>query len=453
MSAASETVVEGDLRALNRISIPLMLFLFFESIAALSERIFLSYHSPQSVHSSLSANYLAIIFQSPCVVIAMMAQVFVGMYHGSGAFRRIGPCVWQLIWFSLFSFFLTLPLSAAFSSWYFRGTSLEESAISYFMTMAWGNFLYPLHTALTSFYLGRGKTLFVACTMVGSYLLHLFLSWLLIFGVGGWIPSYGAKGAALGKCLSLAGVCLIFFAAFLRGKNRQVYNTGSWRFSPVSLWNYMTPGFVRAFGYLSCKMCWAASCYVMIQKGGVYLDVLTIGGTVTSFLVFISTGIYKAILTISSNLIGANRKRDLWRLPRSFLLYEGIILAALALPLLVFPSSLVYFFDSSLRDVFAKTFPSIHYAIWVYLLVLTVQMSFCALLITLKEFRFQLYCYLFLLPLSSSFVYWGIGLQGWSPDKLWWMMALESGVMLGLFWLRFRQLIGSIWASRRSIPT
>ena len=73
--AQSQAVIEGNLKTLTRISLPIMLFLFCEALTLFFERIFLSYHSMNAVHASLNAGYLATIFQSPCVAIAAMAQV------------------------------------------------------------------------------------------------------------------------------------------------------------------------------------------------------------------------------------------------------------------------------------------------------------------------------------------------------------------------------------------
>lgn len=307
MNRASKPIIKGDLRTLMRISIPLMFFLFCEAITFFCERVFLSYHSLDSLRGSLNATYLATLFQSPCVAIAVMAQVSVGFYQGNSEYKRIGPCVWQLIWFSFLSFLVTLPISYQVSSWYFRGTVIEKVGVEYFMILALGNFLFPLNTALSAFYLGRGKTLLVTSLMLTSYVLNLFLSWLLIFGTAEIVPALGAKGAALAKCISLGIICCIFFSTFLSRKNREIYSTDFWRFSPTALWHYVCPGLVRALGYLSSKICWVAACYVMIKKGGRYLDVLTIGGTIITFLVFTTNGLYKAILTIASNLIGAEK--------------------------------------------------------------------------------------------------------------------------------------------------
>ena len=140
MDEASKPIIKGDLRALIRISVPLMLFLFCEALTLFCERIFLSYHSIDSVHGSLSASYLAKIFQAPCIAIGAMGQVFVGFYQGSGEYKQIGPCVWQLIWFSFLSFLITLPLSYLVSSWYFRGTAIEKIGVECFLILCFRKF-------------------------------------------------------------------------------------------------------------------------------------------------------------------------------------------------------------------------------------------------------------------------------------------------------------------------
>ena len=173
----SQPITRGDLWTLVRISLPLMLFLFCDTLTTFTERIFLSHLSTDGVPGSLNATYLASIFQNPCIAIAAMGQVFVGLYQGSGELKRIGPCVWQLIWFSLLSLVITFPLSIWASHFYFKDTLIYQAGTEYFSILAVGNFLFPLSIALSSFYIGRGKTLFVTLTMLTSYALNLTLSW------------------------------------------------------------------------------------------------------------------------------------------------------------------------------------------------------------------------------------------------------------------------------------
>lgn len=439
MKVVSKGVREGDLRTLARISLPLMFFLCCENLTGLIERVFLSYYSIEGIQASLSATYLARMFQLPLVAVCTMGQVFVGLYLGSGETKRIGPCIWQLIWFSILSLFITLPLSFFASSWYFRDTLFQEQGVGYFNILSLGNFLFPLSAALSSFYLGRGRTFFVTTLMLGSYLLHLSLSWLLIFGVEGFIPSLGVKGAALAKSISLGVLCWVLFWSFLRRINREVYGTSSWKFSLISLWSYMQPGMVRAFGFLSSQLCWVSVTYIMIKKGGDFLNVLTVGGTLVAFWTFIPNGIYRAILTIASNLIGARKISAVWQLCRSSRVHAVIFTAILAVPFLLFPNSMAYFFDASFQELFRETIGSINVWIWFYLFTFTLQMSLCGLLVAAQDLKAQMLCYIFLWATGFAPVYFGLGLGGWGADKLWLLAAVENLIYSAFFYFQLRK--------------
>lgn len=431
--------ITSDFTSFVRLSLPLMLFLFCETLTLFVERIFLSHYSIEAVHASVNASYFASIFQTPCVAIAAMAQVFVGFYHGSSEYKRIGPCVWQLIWFSLGSLLLIIPLSYCTSSIYFKNTVIQDLGTQYFRILAIGNFLFPLSTTLSSFYLGRGKTFLVTVLMLTSYALNLLLSFVLIFGIDGILPSLGIKGAALAKCFSLGFFCSIFFLFFLSKTNRELYATNCWKFSLVALWSYTRPGLVRAFGYFSSKVCWVAVSYLMIKKGGEYLDVLTVGGTIISLLVFIVNGIYQAVLTVASNLLGAKKYQDIWRLCRSFTIYISLIAIFLFFPLIFFPDIMIYFFDSSSYDHFRNTFVSINHWIWLYMIAVAIQLSLCGIIVAARDIKFQFYTYLLIWVTSFLPAYFIINQKGLSPDTLWLIMAIENVIFAIIFFFRLLQ--------------
>jgi MATE family multidrug resistance protein len=310
---------------------------------------------------------------------------------------------------------------------------------SYFNILVFGNFLFPLNTTLTSFYLGRGKTMFVTTVLIASYVLHLALCWMLIFGIEGLIPSLGIRGAALAKCLSVGCCCLIFFWAFLKKKNRELYGTGFWQISPAALWSYIQPGIVRAFAYFSSKAGWVLISYLMIKKGGAYLDVITIGGTVGALLMFIVTGNYQAILTIAPNLLGNKDYAEIWKLCRSLAIYTCILGMIVAVPLFMYPQLLIHFFGVSTREIFEKTFSTINHWIWFYFVALTIQMGLCGLIIAVGELKIQFCVFLLntltsLLPVYLTMYFWG-----WNPDKLWLIMALENVIFALIFLHCLRQ--------------
>jgi Na+-driven multidrug efflux pump len=157
------------------------------------------------------------------------------------------------------------------------------------------------------------------------------------------------------------------------------------------------------------------------------------GGTVIHFLMFIVSGLYKAVLTIASNLIGAGQLKEIKQLCRSCVILMGIIAGLLMIPLFTFPSSLIYFFDAPSRAIFKETFHTINHWIWMYLFCMGVQNSFCAVLIACKDVKTQLYGYLFLCPLFLGIAYVGLGQAAWLPDKVWLLMVLENLTFLALF--------------------
>lgn len=428
--------MKGDLRTLIRVSLPLFLFLFCEGLAFLGEKAFLSrYYGVSAVSGTLNGGYLAFIFQSSCAAVASMALVFIGLYQGKGELKEIGPCVWQLIWFSFLSLIITLPLGLLSARLYFKGTVVEEIGLSYFNVLSWGNFLFPLNTALTSFYIGRGKTTLVSLLMLASYCLNLLLCWLLIFGIKDSIPPLGIRGAALAKCLSLGVVCVVFFTLFLSKTNREIYGTGIWGLSLKRLWVYMRPGMMRVFQCFWVRGSWAAISYLMISKGGSYLDVQAIGGMVIFFLAFIVVGIQRAILAISPNLLGGKHYDEIRHLFRSLSIYVGIIGVILTVPLFLYPQAFTLFFDASSREVFDRVFGQINHWIWLHIVALSVQMGLCGFIVAIQDLKTQFYSFILITIVSFFTVYLAMDVWSCSPDKLWLIMGLEN-VLLALvfFW-------------------
>ncbi|MCB1116468.1 MAG: hypothetical protein KDK71_08365, partial [Chlamydiia bacterium] len=428
----------GDLRTLARISLPLMFYLFCECLTLASERVFLSYYSLEAVQGALSGLYLAAIFQLSTVAIASMAQVFVGYYHGGGERIQIGPCVWQLIWFSLLSSLLVLPLSHLASLWYFKGTAIEQVGREYFKVLSYGNFLFPLNAALTSFYLGRGKTVLVSIATITSYGLQLLLSWLLIFGVQGIIPPLGAQGAALGQCLSLGSLSLFFFFLLMRKSHRDCYQTNQWKLRPSALWGFIRPGLVRALNQFVIRLYWILYVSLILKKGGLYLDVLTVGGLVFAFFRFIIVGLLQAMLTITSNLLGKKSYHELWRFFRSSSLYVGMISGLLFIVLIYFPNVLLCFFDPSSKALFTQLFHKINLSMWALLTLIFMQCCPLAALTAMQDLKCQFYSTLFVSTVPFLSVYFGLKWDLLQPDQIWIVSVCEALIFATVYSLRLR---------------
>ncbi len=439
MTVITENRFSGSLRSLLRIFLPLILILFCEALVTYCESLLLSHSGKNAIYASLNATYLGNIFQSSCIAAALLAQVFVGHHHGENEPQKIGGCVWQFVWFALFSMILTWPLSKLTASLFFKQTIIEDAGLAYFSIVALGNFLYPLNAALASFYWGRGKTLMMTAFLLGTYAIHLMLSAVLIFGWEGFIPALNVRGAAFAKIASQALLCCILFACFLSKNNRLLFATADWRLYPARLWHYLRPGLVRAFGLFSSKSSWAFISHIMISQGERYIAILTIGGVVINFLIFFGTGIHRANLTLASNLMGAQQYDEMRRLFYSTLALGALISAALLIPVVFFPQMLISFLGTAgTADFFQQTFISIRYGIWLHLASFILQFGLNGLNIARRDLKFQIFLYSSVWITSFLPVYFLIGQRHMEPSTLWSITALENIIFgIVLAW-RFR---------------
>ena len=87
---------------------------------------------------------------------------------------------------------------------------------------------------------------------------------------------------------------------------------------------------------------WTANIHIMTSKGGDYLLILTVGGTISLFLAFLGDGLLQALTVLIANARG--RKDDFYikKILRSSLTFIIGIGSALAIPLIFFPHHLFF---------------------------------------------------------------------------------------------------------------
>lgn len=129
----------------------------------------------------------------------------------------------------------------------------------------------------------------------------------------------------------------------------------------------------------------------------------------------------------------------MWRLCRSSMIYVSLIAVALIFPLLLFPNSMIYFFDSSFYDLFKEIFGTFNYWIWLYIIALTVHLVFCGILVAARDLKFQLYSYFMFLATDFVPVYLIIHLGKRPADNLWLIIAIGCIFFAALFFFRFLQ--------------
>jgi MATE family multidrug resistance protein len=408
---------QGSVRELLSLAAPLFLILFTGCLLSFVERIWFAHFSIHALEASVNAIYLLRIFQMPCIALAMMAQAYVGYHNGAKELTSIGRCIWQMIWFSIFSMAITVPLSFFAQDIFFKGLEIEQTAAPYFAILVFCNFLYPLGAALSSFYLGRGKTTFTVLATLGAYLLNAGLDVALIFGIDPWIPAMGIKGAALGTLFAQGSFCLLLFGLFIKKSNQATFGTHQWKFQPKIFWRYISPGIPRAIGRLLLFAFWAANTHIMASKGGDYLLILSIGGTISMFLMFLSDGILQAFVVLISNALGAQNYSRFKKFLSSGLFVILSLGCILTVPLVLFPNSMLQLF--SLKTTLTPSLQLSLLWIWLHTMAVMFNALLLAVLISYKDTFFVLIASLVTAVIGYMAAYIGMNHFNLAPDKFW----------------------------------
>lgn len=419
----------GAVQSFLALALPVFLISFSNCALGFFERIWLSELSPLATQASINAVYILKILQSPCISMAMMNQVFVGYYHGSNEPRMMGRCSWQMIWFSLLSILITLPLSFCAHHVFLKNTEIEHHVTSYFFILASANFLFPLGTTLLSFYLGRGKFKLLSLLVIFTYTLNFFLDRLLIFGWDPWIPPMGLQGTAIATVASQGLFCTLLFALFLHKKNHQLYGTRDATFDPKSFKEYIFPAIPRSLGRLTNFLGWAASARIMTVKGGEYLLHLSIGGTISLFLSFIGEGFLQSLTVLVSNAKGSQDPHRLKKLFRSTTTLIVLLGGFLAFPLVLFPQATC--------SLFHVLDPQLHHTlfwIWIHTIVFTTNSALTSIFLAFKDTVFLMLVNLCLWITGNLPIFFAINyLQ--SPPHHFWMLITCSMLGTTLFYL------------------
>jgi MATE family multidrug resistance protein len=158
---------------------------------------------------------------------------FVAQYHGARRPERIGPAVWQGVYFSLLAGGLVAalrPLLRAVFTWAGHAPAVLEHEVTYAGILMVGALPVVLMATLSTFFTGRGQTKLVLLVNVLVTLVNGILDYLWIFGKAGF-PRAGVAGAAWATVCSQVVGALVYLGFILAPDARRTYATLSgWRF-------------------------------------------------------------------------------------------------------------------------------------------------------------------------------------------------------------------------------
>jgi MATE family multidrug resistance protein len=221
-----------------RISYPLVLSHMSFTLQTFVDRVFITWYSAEAVAGLVTGMFLSWSLIGLFLATGEYLTIFVAQYLGAGRPERIGPAMWQGIYFSLLAGAVVAglaPLVGPLFAWVGHEPAVREHEVRYASLLLLGTFPFVLMGTLSSFFAGRGETLVVLKVNLLATAANVVLDYLWIFGHLGF-PRAGVTGAALATIVSQALGALVLLLLMLRPEARRAYGTVSgWRLDPPLL--------------------------------------------------------------------------------------------------------------------------------------------------------------------------------------------------------------------------
>ncbi|MCP8351998.1 MATE family efflux transporter [Candidatus Synchoanobacter obligatus] len=313
MSSPAPTV-----SSLLRAALPLILAGLSSNLSIFVDRSILSHHDVNMMsHVTAAMNYCW-TFLFATTGITWISKVFIGQYNGAKQYQKVTNMTWQMMIFSLSTLILFIPV-AYLGAWIIPYMAHEHGLI-YFQVLMLGGCLWPMCSALSSFFIGTYQTKTVLISLIFSNLINVALDLY-------WIPSMGTYGAALATITSMVFQLIFLLGFFLNARNAKKYHTFNVQYHPKMMLQAIKLGLPESLSH-SCEMlAWATVLNIISTKGADYMVVTTLAQNLFILFMFVYSELGNAVKAMAANYIGENLNALLPQLLRSaFIIHTSFML-------------------------------------------------------------------------------------------------------------------------------
>ena len=324
----------ATLRETFSISFPLMLASLSIYLMYMIDRVILACYSIQALNAVVPVISLTWAFWGGVSVMAGMSEILIAQSRNQNP-QLIGKTIWHAIWLSLIAAAVLIPTACILERTFYCHDAVQGDC--FFWSMLFG-VLDPLSFALTTFFIGQGKTKFILLLTLAKTLWHAFFDYALIFGIAPWLPSLGAKGAPIASGLTMCIQAAILFRYFLKKTNRFQFGTGDCRPRFNLLLHIVKLTGPLALLYNIELWGWGLFYMIIATSSHVHITVSSLCESLICFFMFIADGLYRGSLLQASHSIAQGKENHLYRIFISVSMILGICLLIQLLVLWVSPS-------------------------------------------------------------------------------------------------------------------
>lgn len=323
-----------------KISIPTILSSLSSNIMEVIDQVILARYSLNAMAGAASAATWCTTFRCAAISLVFIAGAFVGNYNGAKKYKFAGMPVWQMIWFSLFLFALSIPISM-FCGTYVIPHNLQSEGLPYFHLLMACVPIFTMRSAINAFFIAIGRGFLVTISVFIAIIFNTVIDLLLVHGTCGITAFMGAKGAAIGTIVGGLSELTFALAFFLRKDTRKKYGTLNCKLRPRYLAKYMKLGAFASVGHICESLVYSIIYYYLASVSTEYAVIQTICVTTYMFLLTGVMGIEKGVMSITANLLGAKLRTKIDELLKRGVVLHLAIAMIFSFIVILFPNIII----------------------------------------------------------------------------------------------------------------
>jgi MATE family multidrug resistance protein len=300
----------GGAREVLVVSYPLILSNLSFTLETFLDRLFLTWYSAEAVAGAVTGLFATWALIALFIGTGEYLTTFVAQYTGAQRPRRIGPAMWQGIYFSLLAGVFLAALSPLAEPVFARvghEAIVQSHEVTYSEILLWGAFPTVLMATLSTFFSGRGKTRVVLIVSVVAAIVDTVLNYLWIFGKGGF-PRAGVAGAAWSTIVSQVVGALLYLAIILRPRFRAEFATLSgWRLEPELLRRLLRYGIPTGLQYSLEVMAFAIFMMIVGRLGTAELAASGIAFSLNMIVFMPMVGLGIGVTSLVGRYLGGDK--------------------------------------------------------------------------------------------------------------------------------------------------
>lgn len=364
----------GSYRELFTVAIPLLFSYFAATLMIFADRAILAQYSLEAMNAASIVGTIAFVMEYFLMNIAMFSGVLVGKLNGAKKYSQAAKPTWQMVWMSLASSipFILVALTCAK---FLIPQNYYQLGEPYFRILLYFGCFTVLNAALGAFFVAIGNTKIIIIGAVVGNIVNVVTDFALIFGVEGYIPEMGIRGAAIGSNCGITSQAIVLFAFFMRKQFREKYNSHSPSWCLNTVKHCFKLGLPTSFGFTLELSAWAFGFYFLPSVGILHTTIFTIGHTIFIPLTSISDSIKRSVIAIISNCIGANATTYNRKVIKTaFVVYTFFTAATIVLLLYLSPQIIdLFLLDDANKALITEFYSHSHLIIATIMLFIAVQ--------------------------------------------------------------------------------